>query len=245
MNIFSDGGPSVMKTFRAAVVVVTVTCGALSAQASTALFSFAPGQPTGLTTSLTINVGTAFTVSSPFQATEIGAWVGPDQANGLSTVAFAANLYFNNGVGNVNLITSQLVPIGTPVNAQGFAYVPFSTTLNTTTAVPTSNYWLTDVAVDSSLNPLATPFAYNNAGAPNSAGTWVGAAPVVNVFTQNGSSFVPVPYNQTPNNVNPTFVEFMGANLLSTPEPSTVVGLVGACLAGLVLATRRRFSQAS
>ena len=208
-----------MNTSRALWAAMLTVCmwGLLQASANArTLFTFGSSEPDSIAEGQTINIGNDFTVgATPMYVTNIGAYVGPDdQLGGKTTVTFEANLYSFNDTP----ISSTLIPIGTPVDSQGFAYVAYRGTL-----LPGNAYVLTDVATDptGATAVAATPFAYNGTNGP--AGTFDDASFNFNIF-----QFNPSPPNIPPGQTNGAIQEFLGGNLqFSTPEPSSLVGLIG------------------
>ena len=223
---------------RAGVVATAAIAGLVAAVAPSSadtLYTFTAGQPNAVyyNTGINFNVGNEVTVgTSPLSVTSIGAFVesstGSTQAyitGGLTTVAFTAYVYST--VASSNALDTVVIPVGTAVDSQGFAYAPLATTLS-----PGTQYLLTDAVTGS--GAAGTPFALNSADA--AAGTFNGAAFVENVY-----STAPAGY---PNANNGSFQEFMGANLqfAAVPEPASV-GLFAVGAVGLLLSRKNKTAR--
>ncbi len=213
---------------------VGMSLSALPASASTVtLYTFNSAQPNAIYDGLTYNIGNEITVgSNPLSVTAIGAFVDTSISgneayitNGLTNVAYTGYIYST--VSNSAPLETVSIPVGTPVDSQGFAYAPLVTTLSADTSYIVSE-GMTGTGSD------GTPFAYNSNDA--AAGTFTGAAFVENLFATTTDG--------CPSNNNGGFKEFMGANLQYTavPEPAPL-GLCAAGAWGLLLLRRRGSRQ--
>lgn len=229
---------------RLAFAVSLATVFALAAPSATwAAPLFTPGiafSPAAAPTN-PIQIGSRIQLVTSVSATAIGAYVSahtteetesPYITAGLTNANFTGLLYSSsdNFASNYNLIEKVLIPIGTSVDASGFAYANFLSphTLTAgqqyvitvwkglpTVASPEEYRWWektpVHATVDASATLIASHYVLNSTGAP------------INPFTG---------YNE------------FGANLQISPIPEpTSLFLSGAGLIGLTLFRRRRYAR--
>ena len=191
----------------------------------------APVQLFTFTTAYSIDNNTSFNIGNEFKTgltqelyvSAIGAFVPPTQiSGGLSTRAYTATLYADD---NTTVLASATIPVGTSVNAQGFAYTPLTYVLQANT-----NYVLTEYA-----GPSLSVYTYGSPGVPS--GTWnAGTTFVQNWFNSSGGA---------PNTSNGSYYEFMGGNMIvdteapvPAPEPTSAL-LLSCGILAMVKSTRR------
>jgi hypothetical protein len=204
--------------------LVSAALASLSTSASAVpvpLFTFTQPVTVG---SGNFHIGNEIQTGQTLIVSAIGAYVGPTQRTaGLTNTSYNAYLYASNAT---TLLSSAVIPVGTPVNSQGFAYVPLSTTLSAST-----HYYLTSRTTTAG----STNFGYYSPS-NTTAGAWALGTTFIRNRYANGTGTV--------NLTNGSFQEFMGGNLLvetvpiPAPEPTSAI-LIGLGMVGLVARRRR------
>jgi hypothetical protein len=173
------------------------------------------------------NIGNEFKTSQTLYVSKMGAFIAPVQiSGGLTTKAYTSTLYSDN---NTTVLASATIPVGTAVDAQGFAYVPLTYVL-----APSTNYVLTSYG-----GPSQSAYSYG------STGTWnLGTTFIQNWYNASGAG----PAFQT----NSGHVQFMGGNFIvdnvpppAAPEPTTawLIGLGVLAMTKTIRSQKRRKAQ--
>jgi len=214
-----------------AVVVAAFVFASGSAASAAVLFTFDIGQPATNYTPEALTIGSEFTVGAvPLTVTHLGAYIIPtERSAGLTMEPYVSQLYGKTGVNTGTLLGEVTIPVGTPIDADGFAYAAFSYALAANT-----NYVVADYGSQYGVgNGANTGYSFGPIGVD--AGTF---DPAVTFVSHRYLYGYIVGSTVFPSSTNNVYVHFLGGNLqFVVPEPASL-GLLAA--GGAVLLRRRR-----